>query len=102
MHAYFTGSGQHSGRLPSHHLDFRAAGGYVLAPPSQVSGRSYQLLKRLSARTIRPASHHRAPAAGERRKSATQSIIRAAQEHALWTVFASSMRRLDGVGEVVL
>jgi Bifunctional DNA primase/polymerase, N-terminal len=50
MHAYFTGSDQHSGRLPGHHLDFRAAGGYVLAPPSQVGGHSYQLLKRLRGR----------------------------------------------------
>jgi hypothetical protein len=50
MHAYFTGSDQHSGRLTGHHLDFRAAGGYILAPPSQVGGRSYQLLKRLRGR----------------------------------------------------
>jgi hypothetical protein len=45
LHAYFTGSDQRSGHLASHHLDFRAAGGYVLAPPSHVNGRSYQLLK---------------------------------------------------------
>jgi Bifunctional DNA primase/polymerase, N-terminal len=44
MHAYFTGTGQHNGRLPSHHLDFRGAGGYVLAPPSQVGGKPYQLI----------------------------------------------------------
>ena len=25
MHAYFTGTDQHNGRLPSHHLDFRSA-----------------------------------------------------------------------------
>jgi hypothetical protein len=45
MHAYFTGTGQHNGRLPSHHLDFRSAGGYILAPPSQVRGRPYRLIK---------------------------------------------------------
>ena len=41
MHAYFAGSDQHNGRLPSHHLDFRATGGYILAPPSQVDGKPY-------------------------------------------------------------
>ena len=46
MHAYFTGSGQHSGRLPSHHLDFRSQGGYILAPPSQVDGKPYRLIKK--------------------------------------------------------
>jgi hypothetical protein len=45
LHAYFTGSDQASGRLPRQHLDFRAAGAYVLAPPSQVGGRSYRLLR---------------------------------------------------------
>jgi hypothetical protein len=44
MHAYFTGSGQHNGRLPSHHLDFRSAGGYILAPPSQIDGKPYRLI----------------------------------------------------------
>jgi hypothetical protein len=43
MHAYFAGSDQRSGRLPGHHLDFRSQGGYVLTPPSQIGGRSYQL-----------------------------------------------------------
>jgi hypothetical protein len=45
LHAYHTGSDQASGRLPRHHLDFRAAGGYVLAPPSQVDGKPYRLLQ---------------------------------------------------------
>jgi Bifunctional DNA primase/polymerase, N-terminal len=44
MHAYFTGTDQHNGRLPRHHLDFRGAGGYVLAPPSQIGGKAYQLI----------------------------------------------------------
>ncbi len=45
LHAYFTGSGQRNGHLPAHHLDFRSTGGYVLAPPSQVDGKPYQLVK---------------------------------------------------------
>jgi hypothetical protein len=44
LHAYFTGTGQPSGRLPRHYLDFKAAGGYVLAPPSMVHGKRYELL----------------------------------------------------------
>ena len=34
LHAYFTGTAQRNGHLPGCHLDFRSAGGYVLAPPS--------------------------------------------------------------------
>jgi hypothetical protein len=45
LHVYFTGSDQRNGHLAHHHLDFRAAGGYVLAPPSRVNGHGYQLLK---------------------------------------------------------
>jgi hypothetical protein len=45
LHAYFTGSEQGNGRLPRHHLDFRSHGGYILAPPSRIGGRPYELLK---------------------------------------------------------
>ncbi len=59
LHVYFAGTGQQCGRLPRHHLDFKAAGGYVLAPPSFVdaddtgpSG-AYELLdERQTAATI--------------------------------------------------
>jgi len=44
LHAYFPGSGQPSGSLPRHHLDFKARGGYIVAPPSQVGGRPYRLM----------------------------------------------------------
>ena len=47
MHLYFAGSDQHNGHLASHHLDFRSAGGYIVAPPSQVHGKPYQLIKTL-------------------------------------------------------
>jgi hypothetical protein len=46
MHAYFAGSDQHNGRLPSHHLDFRSHGGYIVAPPSQVGGKPYRIMSR--------------------------------------------------------
>jgi len=46
LHAYFTGSTQPSGRLSARHLDFKAAGGYILAPPSAVGGRPYRLVAR--------------------------------------------------------
>lgn len=36
LHVYFAGTGQPCGRLTRHHLDFKAQGGYVLAPPSFV------------------------------------------------------------------
>jgi excisionase family DNA binding protein len=44
LHAYFTGTEQANGRLPGHHLDFRSHGGYIVAPPSQIGGRPYQLV----------------------------------------------------------
>jgi Bifunctional DNA primase/polymerase, N-terminal len=45
LHAYYTGTTQRNGHLPRHHLDFRSAGGYVLAPPSAVNGRPYQVAR---------------------------------------------------------
>jgi hypothetical protein len=45
LHAYFTGTAQRSGHLAGHHVDFRSSGGYILAPPSQINGRPYQVLK---------------------------------------------------------
>jgi hypothetical protein len=74
-HVYFTGSDQRNGRLPGHHLDFRAAGGYILAPPSQVRGRPYQRIKTLDGhggldwqaviRILEPDRQHRRPASRE-------------------------------------
>jgi Bifunctional DNA primase/polymerase, N-terminal len=50
LHAYFTGSEQGNGRLPAHHLDFRSLGGYIVAPPSAVGGRRYELVRRHEGR----------------------------------------------------
>jgi hypothetical protein len=44
LHSYYAGSGQRNGKLPRHHLDFRSVGGYVLAPPSRVHGKPYEVL----------------------------------------------------------
>ena len=45
LHAYFKGSEQRSAKIPSQHLDFRAQGGYVVAPPSRAGGRQYEVVK---------------------------------------------------------
>ncbi len=74
MHAYFTGTHQHNGRLPAHHLDFRSHGGYILAPPSQVDGKPYRLIKKLGGHggldwaavtaLLEPQRHQQPPAPG--------------------------------------
>jgi hypothetical protein len=45
LHAYFKGTEQRSAKIPGQHLDFRAQGGYVVAPPSQAGGRRYEVVK---------------------------------------------------------
>jgi hypothetical protein len=49
LHAYFTGSDQRCGKLPRQHLDFRAQGGYIVAPPSQVGGKAYRVVSHRDA-----------------------------------------------------
>lgn len=45
LHVYYAGTAQRGGSLTraGHYLDFKAAGGYVLAPPSHVHGKPYEL-----------------------------------------------------------
>ena len=43
-HLYFAGTDQRCGRLKDLFLDFKARGGYVLVPPSQVGGRAYEVV----------------------------------------------------------
>jgi hypothetical protein len=45
IHVYFAGSSQGCGRLPEHGLDFKARGGYVLAPPSVIGATGYDLIE---------------------------------------------------------
>ena len=51
LHAYYRGTGQPSGSLTRarHFIDLKASGGYVLAPPSDVHGRPYELLDHRAA-----------------------------------------------------
>ena len=67
LHSYYAGSAQRNGKLPRHHIDFRSAGGYVLAPPSRVHGRPYELLD------------HRAGACGRIRLAGGYPAARPAQ-----------------------
>lgn len=44
LHAYYAGTGQACGSLRKQQLDFKAAGGYVVVPPSMVDGVPYRLI----------------------------------------------------------
>lgn len=52
IHLYYRGDAQRSGSLPSHGLDFRATGGYVVAAPSQVDGRRYVVASAWDPETV--------------------------------------------------
>jgi hypothetical protein len=57
IHLYYPGTEQASGRLPDSHLDFKATGGYVLAPPSAAGGRPYRPIRHQPGRTGMRASN---------------------------------------------
>lgn len=44
LHVYFAGTVEGCHALRRHHLDFKGRGGYVMAPPSVVGGKPYELL----------------------------------------------------------
>ncbi|MGD0607330.1 MAG: bifunctional DNA primase/polymerase [Streptosporangiaceae bacterium] len=46
LHLLYRGTGQTNGRLPAHSVDYRAKGGYVVAVPSTVAGKPYEVVDR--------------------------------------------------------
>jgi hypothetical protein len=84
QHVYFTGTAQRNGHLPAHHVDFRSAGGYVLAPPSQVGGRPYELISihnvrgqldwQQVTRVLEPAREQQQPARGRPAERGTSRL----------------------------
>jgi hypothetical protein len=52
LHAYFAGTEQGSGAIRDRHVDFKAQGGYVLAPPSAVHGRPYEVVRHQASAAV--------------------------------------------------
>ena len=91
LHAYLTGSEQGNGRLSHHHLDFRSKGGYVVAPPSQVGGMPYELVKQTDGqggldwaavtRLLEPERRQRLQRSGQRSTDAHRLAEWMARQH---------------------
>jgi hypothetical protein len=45
FHAYYRGTNQRNGHIPGEYVDFRSQGGYLVAPPSRIAGRTYEVVK---------------------------------------------------------
>jgi hypothetical protein len=45
FHAYYKGTEQRNGHVPGVYVDFRSQGGYVVAAPSVIAGRKYEVVK---------------------------------------------------------
>jgi len=43
FHAYYKGTNQRNGHVPGVYVDYRSQGGYVVAPPSRIAGRTYEV-----------------------------------------------------------
>jgi hypothetical protein len=107
MHVYFTGTDQPSSRLPDHHLDLKAAGGYVLVPPSVVAGGRYVVVRRATgphqrldwpavrARLVREPPMAR-PAAAEGRRGRTAFAGGDVDVLAAWVATLPEGRRNEG------
>lgn len=101
LHAYFTGSAQRCGKLPACHVDFRAQGGYVLAPPSHVGGKPYQVIRHGPAaggldwgKVTELLEPHRHPAP----RTAAEAPQQAGLEHlAVWVERQQQGNRNDGL-----
>jgi hypothetical protein len=50
FHAYYKGTGQRNGHIPGVYVDFRSQGGYVVASPSVIAGRTYEVVKQAQRR----------------------------------------------------
>lgn len=45
FHAFYQGTEQRNGHLPGVYVDFRSQGGYVVASPSRIAGRDYEVAR---------------------------------------------------------
>jgi len=100
LHYYFAGSSQRNGHLAASHVDFRAAGGYVLIPPSRVGGTPYRRIETLggaggldwhaAVRLLEPSRDHRPPA---RRPAPEEQLAQLAR----WVAGQPQGNRNDGL-----